>query len=199
MANLISLSRILITFLSLYFLFQETTEALIIAVVLIVLQFALDGVDGYVARKLHETSKLGAVLDIMGDRIAENAYWISFAILGWLTPPFPLIVLTRSIVVDSLRSVALEQGRTPFGKRSMQKDPIGQFICCSKFMRILYAVAKAITFVFLTIAYIPTLDINYSYAIEYVGCIAAIISVMLCVLRGLPVMFESKRFFRKKK
>ena len=31
----------------------------------------MDGLDGYVARKFNETSKLGAVLDIMGDRIAE--------------------------------------------------------------------------------------------------------------------------------
>ena len=89
MANLISLSRILITFLSVYYLFTGTTKGLTIAVILIIVQFALDGVDGYVARKFNEVSKLGAVLDIMGDRIAENAYWISFAVLGWLPISFP--------------------------------------------------------------------------------------------------------------
>ena len=52
MANLISLSRILITFISLYYMFLGTTNALLIAAGLIILQFALDGVDGYVARKL---------------------------------------------------------------------------------------------------------------------------------------------------
>jgi CDP-diacylglycerol--glycerol-3-phosphate 3-phosphatidyltransferase len=197
MANLISLSRILITFISLYFLFIGTTQALVIAVVLLILQFALDGVDGYVARKFNETSKLGAVLDIMGDRIAENAYWISFAVLGWLPVAYPLIALTRTIVVDSFRSVAMEQGCTAFGECSMQKDPVGQFICCSKFMRITYAVAKACAFVFLAIGAIPALDKSIACLICFVGTLCAFISIILCVLRGLPVIFESKQFFVK--
>ena len=197
MANLISLSRILITFLSLYFLFLGTTKSMLIALFLIILQFSLDGVDGYVARKFNETSKLGAVLDIMGDRIAENAYWISFAVLGWLPVCFPIVVLTRTIVVDSLRSVAMEQGCTAFGECSMQKDPVGQFICCSKFVRILYAVAKAVAFVFLVVAYIPTIDFDIASVINLFATICAVIALLLCVLRGLPVVFESKQFFVK--
>ena len=200
MANLISLSRILITFLSVYYLFTGTTKGLTIAVILIIVQFALDGVDGYVARKFNEVSKLGAVLDIMGDRIAENAYWISFAVLGWLPISFPLVALTRAIVVDSLRSVALEQGYTAFGENSMQQDPVGRFICCSKFMRIFYAVVKALGFVLLLVAYIPAVerwDFYYASVICLIGTYAASLAIILCVLRGLPVVFESKRFFKK--
>ena len=200
MANLISLSRILITFLSVYYLFTGTTKGLTIAVILIIVQFALDGVDGYVARKFNEVSKLGAVLDIMGDRIAENAYWISFAVLGWLPISFPLVALTRAIVVDSLRSVALEQGYTAFGENSMQQDPVGRFICGSKLMRIFYAVVKALGFVLLLVSYIPAVerwDFFYASVICLIGTYAASIAIVLCVLRGLPVVFESKRFFKK--
>ena len=200
MANLISLSRILITFLSVYYLFTGTTKGLTIAVILIIVQFALDGVDGYVARKFNEVSKLGAVLDIMGDRIADNAYWISFAVLGWLPISFPLVALTRAIVVDSLRSVALEQGYTAFGENSMQQDPVGRFICGSKFMRIFYAVVKALGFVLLLVSYIPAVerwDFFYASVICLIGTYAASIAIVLCVLRGLPVVFESKRFFKK--
>ena len=79
MANLISISRILLTFLSLYFLMLQTTNSLGIALILIILQFSLDGVDGYVARKFNEASKFGAMLDILCDRIVECIYWITFA------------------------------------------------------------------------------------------------------------------------
>ena len=197
MANIISISRIIITFLSLYFLMLQTTTSLIIALVLIILQFSLDGVDGYVARKFNETSKLGAVLDIMGDRIAENAYWITFAVLGWVPLVFPIVSLARTIIVDSLRSVAMEKGCTAFGECSMQKDPVGQFICCSKFMRISYAVCKALAFVLLTIAAIPSMDFFYAAVVALIGTIAASLALVLCVLRGLPVIFESKQFFVK--
>ena len=198
MANLISILRILVVFISVIFIFDGSDGAYISALLMIVFAFSLDGVDGWVARKFNESSKLGAVLDIMGDRIAENTYWIVFAVLGWLPVTFPLIALTRTIVVDSLRSVAMEEkGRTAFGDCSMQKDKVGQFICCSKFIRILYAVAKAVAFFFIVIAHIEMLHYNTALQIEFIAQICAWIAIMLCVLRGLPVIFESKQFFVK--
>ena len=88
----------------------------------------------------------------MGDRIVETAFWIVLAILGYLSPViwvnalFPVICITRAFVVDSIRSVALSKGFTAFGSSSMQSTEIGKFICASRFMRILYAVAKIAAF-----------------------------------------------------
>ena len=62
---------------------QGDTASYVWALALTIIAFALDGVDGYVARKFHEESKFGALLDIMGDRIVENTYWILFAVMGW--------------------------------------------------------------------------------------------------------------------
>src|SRR5574344_1829251 len=150
MANFISIIRIFFVFIAIALLYKTTTVAYIWALILTILAFSLDGLDGYVARKFHEESKLGAVLDIMGDRIAEYTYWITFAVLGWLPLSFPLIAIFRGVVTDSLRSVALQQGFTAFGSsnsESMQQDPVSKFICCSKFMRITYAVAKVLAFI----------------------------------------------------
>ena len=145
MANIISISRIFLVFIAVGLLyFKECTGAYVAALILTITAFAFDGLDGYIARKFHEESKLGAVLDIMGDRIAEYAYWIMFAHMGWIPVVFPLIVVTRGVLTDSLRSVALEQGLIPFGKGSMLDDKVCQWICGSKFMKISYAVAKAI-------------------------------------------------------
>ena len=47
--------------------------------------FALDGVDGYIARRRNETSKLGQVLDTVAVRIIENTFWIYFTTTGHLT------------------------------------------------------------------------------------------------------------------
>ncbi len=116
MANFITIFRIFLVFIAVYLLFGHSTSEYIWALILTIIAFAFDGVDGYVARKFNESSKLGAVLDIMSDRIVENTYWIVFAVLGWLPVIFPLVALTRGIVVDSLRSVAMERGLTAFGE-----------------------------------------------------------------------------------
>lgn len=197
MANLITIFRTLLIFLAIYPLFGTHTHGFLIGLLLVIVAFSLDGVDGYVARKFNESSKLGAVLDIMSDRIIENTLWVTFAVLGWLPIVFPLVALTRGFVVDGFRSVAMEQGMTAFGETSMQKDKIGFFICSSKFSRISYAVAKAVAFVLMILAKTPGLDHDISVFLYAIAYMAAVVAIMFCILRGLPVIFESKELFKK--
>ncbi|MBP7211673.1 CDP-alcohol phosphatidyltransferase family protein [bacterium] len=196
MANLISLLRILLVFVSAYLIFVGTVTSFISALVVTIIVFILDGVDGYVARLLHEESKLGSVIDIIGDRIVENAYWVIFAVLGWVSVIFPLISLTRGFVTDGLRSVALSQGYTAFGSDSMQSSKIGYLICSSRVTRVLYAVAKVLAFLLLIIANIPLATLG-SPALDVTANVFAIIAIVFCVVRAIPVLVESKKFFKK--
>jgi len=198
MANLITIFRIFLIFISTLLLFHANTYTYAWALVLIIIAFALDGLDGYVARKYNESSKLGAMLDIMSDRVAENTLWVAFAVLGWLPIVFPIISLTRSFLVDGIRSVAMEYGFTAFGQTSMQSDKIGYFICSSKFSRITYAVAKAVAFILIIIANTPGIKAPTQDLLAQIAYAAAVTAIEFCVIRGLPVIFESKKFFAKK-
>jgi len=199
MANFITIFRIFLIFISAFLLFYKGSfNAYAWALALTIIAFALDGVDGYVARKFNESSKLGAMLDIMSDRIAENVLWVVFAVLGWIPVVFPLIALTRSFVVDGLRSVAMEQGFTAFGETSMQSDKIGYFICSSKFSRIAYAVAKVLAFILIIASKMPGLEPHIAKLLWQIAYVSAIVAIEYCVLRGLPVIFESKKLFAQK-
>lgn len=190
MANFISIFRIFVMFLAVYLIYVAEGNAnfYMWGLILTVIAFSLDGVDGWVARKFHEESKFGALLDIMGDRIVENTYWILFAVMGWLNIIFPLIAITRGFITDTIRSAAMEKGLTPFG---MQVNPICKWITGSRFMRISYAVAKVLAFVLIIAAQIPTLP--YNELIGVIGYWAAVFAIVFCVVRALPVMIEAKR------
>ena len=196
MANIITLSRIFLAFVALAMLFYkpEYYEA---SLVLTVFVMWFDGLDGYVARKFNESSKLGAVLDIMGDRIVENLYWLVFCVLGWINVIIPAIVVTRGIITDALRSLALSQGYTAFGKDTMQQNPIAKFIVASNFSRGGYAVTKAVAFLFLIAGHL--VPYRGEDIVLKIGEICAIAATVFCVVRGLPVVFESKRFFEDAK
>lgn len=168
--------------------FQDSSTAYFWALILTILAFALDGLDGYVARKFHEESKFGALLDIMSDRIVENTYWIVFAVMDWLPVLFPLIAITRGFVTDTIRSAAMEKGLTPFG---MQTNPVCKWITGSKFMRITYAVAKVLAFIVIVASKIPCLE-AYSGPMYRFGYWLAIVAIVFCVVRGLPVVIEAK-------
>ena len=198
MANIISISRIFFVFVAVALLyFKISNVAYITSFTLTVLAFALDGLDGYVARKFHEESKLGSVLDIMGDRIAEYAYWIMPSHLGWVPVVFPIIVVTRGVITDSLRSIAMERGLIAFGKGSMLEDPVCQWLCGAKPMKIGYAVAKAVAFALYILANIPYMPEFAACCMILIAAVSAEIAIILCVLRGIPVVLESRKFFKK--
>ncbi len=197
MANLISILRIFVAFIAIGLLYIKTSQAYAWALTLTAVAFAMDGLDGWVARKFNEVSDLGSVVDIMGDRIVEAAYWVVFAALGWISVAFPLICITRAFVTDGLRSVALAKGFTAFGTNSMQKTAIGSFICSSKFMRIAYAVAKVVAFMLLVAAYNPGWqEWIYIEELRLTAMVFAAAAIVFCVIRGLPVVFESRRLFK---
>ena len=193
-ANIVSISRIFVAFVSLGLLFVNTTTAYIWAIILAGVAFSMDAVDGYLARKYGQASQLGAVLDIMGDRIVEAIYWIAFAVLGWIPVIFPIICVTRAFVTDNIRSIALTKGMTPFG---MQTTEWGKFICASKFMKTTYAVAKVAAYIILIFAHTPGLDKTIAEPIETAAIILAWIAIIFCVVRGIPVVAECGKLFKE--
>lgn len=198
MANLITIFRIFLAIITISLLFFQETNIYLIAFFLTIIVIWMDGFDGYVARKFNETSKFGAVLDILGDRIVENIYWIVFSYLGWIPVWIPLVVVTRGIITDGLRSVALEQGYTAFGSSTMMSGKISKFIVASNFSRFSYALFKALAFALLILVHAPGLIFPFMEAVNFIAYFCAYASVFFCVARGLPVITESKRFFPSK-
>lgn len=194
-ANSITFLRTILAFVVIAMLFQITDPMYLGAFFLTIIVIWMDGLDGFFARLLNESSKIGALVDILGDRIVENVYWISFAYLGWIPLWIPLVIVSRGIITDGIRSIAFEKGYTAFGSETMQQSKIGKFIVASNCCRFSYAIFKAIAFAFLILAHTPMFDENTP--IRLIAYISAYIAVFFCVLRAIPVIIESKRFFEK--
>lgn len=198
LANIVSISRIFVAFIAIACLYEKTTWAYLIAFVLTIIAFAMDGLDGYLARKLNQSSEWGSVLDILGDRIVEVSYWIVFAVMGWLNILFPLICVARAFTTDGIRSVALSKGMTAFGDKTMQSTSWGKFICASRFMRISYAVAKVLAFLLLIVVNTPGMELWHGTPILHTATmIFAWAAIIFCVVRAIPVVVESPKLFNK--
>ncbi len=196
MANLITLARTLLAFGVVAMLHVRRWEVYVAAAALTLLLIWMDAWDGWVARKLKESSKLGAVIDILGDRVVEMTYWIVFAAFGWVPVWVAVLIAARGIVVDGVRALALERGFTAFGATSLMRGRVGAFLVSSRSSRALYGVGKALAFTLVILAAAP------GWASQHAGAILAALAytavyatVALCVLRGVPVLVEAKRFF----
>ncbi|MEJ7837621.1 MAG: CDP-alcohol phosphatidyltransferase family protein, partial [Thermomicrobiales bacterium] len=150
MANLITVGRLVLLFIVIWLIYEANVQVIFACMFLIVVVFASDGLDGWVARKRKSTSPFGAVFDIAGDRIAENVLWIIFADLNKLPIWVPLLVITRGFLVDGVRSLSYSEGMSAFGSSNMMRSPLTSWLTAGRFMRGLFGVSKAAGFVFLT-------------------------------------------------
>lgn len=207
MANLLTILRMILCVIAIEFLFSGRPELAIASFFMTLLVVVLDGLDGVVARKLNEQSKFGSVFDILGDRVVENLYWIAFACLDWVDVWVPMTVVTRGILTDGLRSIALSQGFTAFGEHSMMKNKFMHFLTASRFSRAVYGIAKVLAFLAVIIANIPNIEffdyLTISQFNDYliiqpklilIADVLVYTTVIMCLIRGIPVLIESKRY-----
>ncbi len=201
MANLITVGRLLLLFFVVAMIYHRGPVAVALAMALVALVFAGDGLDGYVARRRGSTSPFGAVFDIAGDRVVEQILWIVFAHLDLVGVWVPLVVVTRGSVVDALRSLSYADGMTAFGERNMMRSALTRWLTAGRFMRALFGYAKALGFVFLT-GYVQfgrdrstgdgALDALYGMAwFNAAGWIIVWSALALTIIRGVPVIIDA--------
>ncbi|MBY0356753.1 MAG: CDP-alcohol phosphatidyltransferase family protein [Candidatus Obscuribacterales bacterium] len=188
--NFITIARVILAIGTVSLLWQPGDNFLTVAAVLTAIVIWADGLDGFFARKLKQCTKLGAVLDIAGDRAVELLYWICFAVLNWIPVWVPILYLMRGTFVDAIRAQAFEKGYTAFGEKTMMESALGRFLVASDFSRFTYAVTKAAAFCLVIAAQISTLK-NTPVPAVALFCVYA--SAVFCVLRGLPVLIEGRR------
>ena len=194
MANLITVLRTLLAFLAVAMLRWHSWEIYVGAALLTLLLIWMDAWDGWVARRRNEASKAGAVFDILGDRVVEMTYWIAFASFGWIPVWVAVLVSARGILVDGFRALALERGHTAFGATSMMRSPLGALLVSSRLSRGAYGLGKAAAFTLVILAFAPGWQpsLKTTLLVLAYGCVY--VTVALCVVRGIPVLVEARRF-----
>lgn len=202
--NLITLVRMCLAFVSVA-LFRHGHAASVAALALMVVAIWLDAVDGYVARRSGRSTDAGAAFDIAADRVVENVYWIFFAVAGLITFWIPMIVIARGCLTDFLRGLAFKQGQTAFGEKTMMQTWLGRMLTGSRLSRAAYGIVKCAAFFALGARIVldeapqwrAMLAAGIVQGLQFSALALAIAAVAFCVIRGVPVIVEGLRFFRK--
>jgi CDP-diacylglycerol--glycerol-3-phosphate 3-phosphatidyltransferase len=176
-ADAVTLFRVFLVFVIAYLISVKSNAALV--VFLIIFMFALDGIDGYLAKRESKRAKptsYGAYIDIAGDRVIEYVFWILFSYLSII----PLFVVFLIVLRNSFADAMMASKKRTFSK---MRTKFGR-IASSHFSRGAYAVLKAADFIYLSLVFISNFPIGIGYALT--GVVVA-----FSLVRGAVEIYDS--------
>lgn len=110
--NILTFSRILAIPLFVFIFYLPFHWSYGVAAIIFILAGVTDWVDGYLARRLNQTSKLGAFLDPVADKLMVAVALVLLVEMHatvWLALP-ALVMISREILVSALREWMAECG-----------------------------------------------------------------------------------------
>jgi len=126
--NKITLSRIFLLPVFLFFLSEQLRYGSFIAVAVFILAAATDGLDGYVARKTKQVTKLGQLLDPLADKLLVMSALVSLVAQAALPAWIAIVILAREFAVTGLRAVAATEGKVIAASRFAKLKTISQIV-----------------------------------------------------------------------
>lgn len=104
--NQLTALRILLVPVFVILLLQEDPLSKVSGVIVFAIASLTDIYDGYHARKYGETTRLGAFLDPLADKLLITAAFLLYVWLGYLQLWMVLLVVVRDVVITGLRVYA---------------------------------------------------------------------------------------------
>lgn len=83
----------------------------VVAGVIFIIASITDFVDGYLARKNHQVTDTGKMLDAIADKILVDSVLIILASQGFISVIVPVVIVLRDIVVDAIKMEAAAKGK----------------------------------------------------------------------------------------
>lgn len=199
LANAIVGLRLVLVFILIGLLEIDSVAFRIAGLVLLVIIALLDWVDGYVAKKCGIVSRVGGMLDTLGDRITENILFIYFSYKQIIPVAVPLFFITRSFLADFIRSLNFQKG---IGTFAVNTSVWGKRLVSSCVSRVAYLCMKIVVF-FLCASVLIVQAMSENISAEFIrnlnmGVLAlTVLTVGFSFVRFICLVFDSRKVLKE--
>jgi len=112
LANKITLGRIFLVPVFLFFLLVKMPYGEYIAAGIFILAALTDSLDGYIARTRNQVTKFGKFMDPLADKLLVSSALISLIELDKLSSLVVVVIIAREFTITGLRVLAASEGIT---------------------------------------------------------------------------------------
>ncbi len=110
LANKLTLSRIVMIPIFVYFLLKNTPTDMTIAGVIFIIASLTDFLDGYIARSRNLVTKFGKFMDPLADKLLVMSAFVCLVELQIVPSWIVIVILAREFIVSIFRAIAASDG-----------------------------------------------------------------------------------------
>lgn len=167
--NALTILRIILVPLFVIFLLVKIPYGGYLAALVFIIASLTDSLDGYLARKWKQVTKLGIILDPLADKLLITAALISLVELGKVAGWIAIVILGREFAVSGLRIIKAEEGIIIAASKLGKIKTISQII--------------AVVIIILQDFYTPLSNLN-------IGSWAMYIAVVITIISGIEYFYR---------
>lgn len=127
-ANRLTVLRIVLTFVFMFFLFCPGLLAKALALLIFIFAALSDLLDGMIAKRNNMVTDFGKLMDPIADKILVLSAFIAFVQMQLVEAWMVLIIISREILITSLRLFALNKGKVLSATRAGKHKTLSQML-----------------------------------------------------------------------
>ncbi|MFA5059895.1 MAG: CDP-diacylglycerol--glycerol-3-phosphate 3-phosphatidyltransferase [Candidatus Omnitrophota bacterium] len=184
--NKLTISRIFLTFLFMFFIAQKGLSAAVMATIIFTLASLTDFFDGYLAKKYHLISDFGKLMDPIADKFLILAAFIAFVRLQLVVDWMVVVILGREIIITGLRFYALTKGQVLAAEKAGKHKTVSQMVAIFTILGFI-VVREALT---KTTYWSGTIELWWRQGID----VLMVVTVALTLISGISYLWNNRKF-----
>jgi CDP-diacylglycerol--glycerol-3-phosphate 3-phosphatidyltransferase len=168
----LTLFRIVLVPLIMVFLISSSRVSVLIAAVIFVAASLTDWLDGRMARRWNQVTRLGTLLDPVADKLLVAAALVSLVHVEMLAAWTAVVIIGRELAVTGLRGVALSMGAVVPASSLGKAKTVSQYVAItvlilekgvSPDLAVFHLFSRAVLWVALALTVISGVDYFYRF------------------------------------
>lgn len=188
-ANRLTMLRIVLTFVFMGFLFAHGLLAKVLSLVVFITAALSDYFDGMIAHKRNMVTDFGRLMDPIADKILVLAAFAAFVQMQLIQAWMFMIIVSREILITSLRLFALNKGKVLSAARAGKHKTVSQ-------MAVIFSILGFIVLKEVMLSYF-TWNPDWERIFRQGIYVLMLVTVGLTLYSGLAYLWENRKIIAR--
>lgn len=188
-ANRLTVLRIILTFVFMFFLFCHGLWAKALSLAIFIFAGVSDVLDGLLAKRLNIVTDFGKLMDPIADKILVLAAFAAFVQMQLIDAWMFVIIVSREILITSLRLFALNKGKVLSATRAGKHKTVSQMLVI--FLILVFVVLKEVMLTYFT--WNPAWEKIFGQSIY----VLMLLTVALTLYSGLSYLWDNRKIITR--